>query len=394
MQPLQRSGAFILGCPSAYSNRMKAERRKGAHTSKQSETRRDPEEANGVHAKTTAESAPDATPSARNPEEAEQQRSRGGDVGQQSRSKTGGEPKPTQQEFDRVGTSSGGRAAVAEQLSNDDGEDEIEDSSNGEGEDEFESASETEESGDSFSPDSSSVEMLRDNLPTEKRDHQMNLPYHNEKCSLIDMELKEADRRATAIIAPLGSSFIPGPVFSVQSLPNTSAIHEFQIGGLFQWCLKAILQQQPRRSLIMWLKANQYCYQDSFTAMELQQVEEIACALMERDWPLTFQNITTHLLLHLPQSIRENGPMVSTWMFPFERSNSWVIRRALNKRDMASTIMRTYQVLEFTLFMLSSGMIPDEIHQNSHNQAWTKLKLTSEEAALLSSFYKEDIEKK
>ncbi|KAJ8349454.1 hypothetical protein SKAU_G00245840 [Synaphobranchus kaupii] len=61
---------------------------------------------------------------------------------------------------------------------------------------------------------------------------------------------------------------------------------------------------------------------------------------------------------------------------------------------MASTIMRTYQVLEFTLFMLSSGMIPDEIHQNSHNHAWTKRKLTSEEAALLSSFYKEDIEKK
>lgn len=44
---------------------------------------------------------------------------------------------------------------------------------------------------------------------------------------LTDAELREADRRASEVITPCGSSYIPGPVFSTPSaLPNTAAVHE------------------------------------------------------------------------------------------------------------------------------------------------------------------------
>nr|XP_023654008.1 uncharacterized protein LOC111836725 [Paramormyrops kingsleyae] len=218
-----------------------------------------------------------------------------------------------------------------------------------------------------------------------------------QRFALTERELKEANLRATGVIAPVGSSFNAGPVFS-QNLPNTSAIHEFQISGVFQWCPKGMLEQQQRRSLFMWLKAIQCCYAESFTEVDLENLDEIvplACALMERDWPLSFQNITTHLLLHLPQSVRENGPLVSTWMFPFERANSWVVRRALNKCDMASTIMRTYQVLDFTLFAYSSETVHNEDHHglSLNTQTWTKQHPSPNQLMLLTKFLPDSNEK-
>jgi len=56
------------------------------------------------------------------------------------------------------------------------------------------------------------------------------------------------------------------------------------------------------------------------------------------------QDITTHLLHHVVNGIRQFGPVYSTWMYPFERFNSWICRRALNRYRPEATIMETYRV--------------------------------------------------
>ena len=60
---------------------------------------------------------------------------------------------------------------------------------------------------------------------------------------------------------------------------------------------------------------------------------------------LSSQVITNHILNHLPEGIEKYGPVHSTWMYAYERFNSWLCRRALNRRHPEATILRTYQVI-------------------------------------------------
>ena len=48
---------------------------------------------------------------------------------------------------------------------------------------------------------------------------------------------------------------------------------------------------------------------------------------------------------HLPEGIERFGPVHGTWMFAYERFNSWLCRRALSRKHPEATIMRTYQVI-------------------------------------------------
>ena len=47
---------------------------------------------------------------------------------------------------------------------------------------------------------------------------------------------------------------------------------------------------------------------------------------------------------HIPEGIRRLGPVYGTWMYPFERFNSWMCRRVMNRYRPEATIMATYRV--------------------------------------------------
>ena len=50
-----------------------------------------------------------------------------------------------------------------------------------------------------------------------------------------------------------------------------------------------------------------------------------------------------HLLHHAVEGIQRYGPVYSTWMYPFERFNSWLCRRVLNRARPEATVMETYR---------------------------------------------------
>ena len=52
------------------------------------------------------------------------------------------------------------------------------------------------------------------------------------------------------------------------------------------------------------------------------------------------------------QGIQKFGPVHSTWMFPYERFNSWLCRRAMSRKHPEATILRTYQVIFFWYVVL------------------------------------------
>lgn len=70
-------------------------------------------------------------------------------------------------------------------------------------------------------------------------------------------------------------------------------------------------------------------------------------ALMERDCPASISNITTHILHHVARKVSDYGPIYSTWMYPFERMNSYITRRANNRSRVERCIMETIQVFNF-----------------------------------------------
>jgi hypothetical protein len=51
-----------------------------------------------------------------------------------------------------------------------------------------------------------------------------------------------------------------------------------------------------------------------------------------------------HLLHHIVPGIEKFGPVYGTWMFSFERFNSWMCRRALNRANPEATVLETYRV--------------------------------------------------
>lgn len=73
----------------------------------------------------------------------------------------------------------------------------------------------------------------------------------------------------------------------------------------------------------------------------------VAISLLERDCPLWLSNITTHILKHIAEKIRDCGPMYSTWMYLFERLNCFIKRRVLNRSKIEECIMETIQVSYF-----------------------------------------------
>ena len=93
-----------------------------------------------------------------------------------------------------------------------------------------------------------------------------------------------------------------------------------------------------------------------------------ALALLEGDFPLTLQNITTHLLHHIPDGLKNYGPVYGTWMYVFERFNSWLSKRTLHRRHPEATAIETYLLYDFCQFMHHAGHLkPENEKFNSMN---------------------------
>ena len=127
---------------------------------------------------------------------------------------------------------------------------------------------------------------------------------------------------------------------------------------------------------------------DETTVSLLEQRVHQALALIERDFPLTLQVIVFHLLHHLPAYLKKFGPTYSFWMYPYERFNSWITRRVLNKRYPESIVIETYHLSVWASFMQVSNQLPNSgVHQDYKSTAETDLILSDEQVQNLQTYY-------
>ena len=59
---------------------------------------------------------------------------------------------------------------------------------------------------------------------------------------------------------------------------------------------------------------------------------------------LSIQVIIIHLIRHVVDGMKQFGPVYATWMYGYERFNSWLHRRVTNCRYPEATLMETYRV--------------------------------------------------
>ena len=134
--------------------------------------------------------------------------------------------------------------------------------------------------------------------------------------------------------------------------------------GVFKYCLRDMLGQKQHETLCFFLDVMTSvlaeCHDPALVDNLTDQVN-LALARLERGFPISIQvsykiynhimlknnikDISTHLLHHIVNGIKWFGPVYSTWMYSFERFNSWLCRRSLNRFRPEATIMETYRVI-------------------------------------------------
>lgn len=175
-------------------------------------------------------------------------------------------------------------------------------------------------------------------------------------------DIKLADDRAKRVLVPYGFDWQPRDIFSKTTGMKSHEWKQLACNGILKFCLRGMLGRKQRSTLFKLFDVlESICAEDiladSIDALE-QQVHTVL-ALIERDFPVSMQVIVFHLLHHLPMYIKRFGPVYSFWMYHYERFNSWLTRRVLNRRYPEATVVATYRLCEWANFLELSGQFPE-----------------------------------
>ena len=110
-----------------------------------------------------------------------------------------------------------------------------------------------------------------------------------------------------------------------------------------------MLPEKQRRSLFYFfsvISKLHWKYYDIKKVPDLIAEMNTSMVLLERDCPISLGNITTHILRHISEKINENGPLHASWMYPYERMNSWITRRVKNRSMVKECRMESVQVIK------------------------------------------------
>lgn len=173
-------------------------------------------------------------------------------------------------------------------------------------------------------------------------------------------ELNRADERAKSIRVPLGFGLKASPFISKTYCLKSHDWKQLATQGILKYCLKGMLSDQCRETLFLLFDSLTELCQEKVNSDDTDLIElrlNKALALFEREFPVCLQNITTHILHHIPDGINRYGPVYGTWMFVYERFNSWICKRVLNMRYPEATAIETFLIHDWCHFMLSSGHV-------------------------------------
>ncbi|XP_062609392.1 uncharacterized protein LOC134271156 [Saccostrea cucullata] len=189
--------------------------------------------------------------------------------------------------------------------------------------------------------------------------------------SLSKEQLKLADARAASVTYSSGYDISPGPHFSKPwTLRTMNSKIQFVTSGALAWCIRVFLPNQQEETLFIIVNLIKRMVSPQLTEEDIPSLQEdvhTGLAMFERDFPLSMQNLVTHLLHHIVDGFSTFGPLYGRWLFPYERANGWITRQCLKKGAEESTVMETYAVYEWCMYMVMSGRFKPA---KTENQIW------------------------
>lgn len=177
-------------------------------------------------------------------------------------------------------------------------------------------------------------------------------------------EMRCADKRALTVSVPLGYGWKPSAFFCKKVYLKSHDWKQIAVDGILKFCLRGMLGKNQRQTLFELLDVLSHLCHDEQDPSLLDQLESsvnVVCAKLERDFPISVQTISVHILHHVVEGIKLQGPVHSWWMYCYERFNSWICQRVKNRRFPEATIMETYRLYDWVQFMKSSGFLPADM---------------------------------
>ena len=132
-------------------------------------------------------------------------------------------------------------------------------------------------------------------------------------------------------------------------------LFQFATENVLAFCLRGLIGEDAQKTVTLFCCLLSDLTRKEHRADSLDALDSdvtTLLALMERDLPISLQNITTHLLRHLAQDIRNFGPVAGRSMFTTERTICWLSRQNHNKQHPETTIIQTYIVSFLAIYHL------------------------------------------
>lgn len=174
-------------------------------------------------------------------------------------------------------------------------------------------------------------------------------------------EVSIANQRSHSIQVPAWIDWKQKQLFAKSVHLKSVEWRHVLASGILKYCIRGFLGKRQRLTLYEICDIIAALSVSMIDPSELDDTEyrvSKALSLLERDYPVSIHVIVFHLLHHLPMYVRLYGPLHGFWMYPFERFNSWISRRVLNKRYPESTVIETYRLFEATSFLQLSKQLP------------------------------------
>ena len=178
---------------------------------------------------------------------------------------------------------------------------------------------------------------------------------------LSKSDCKLANQRALSVRTPHGFDWTSRAIFDDKVHMKSVQWKHILTSGILKYCIRELLGPFQRKTIFELCDVLSLLLSEEVCISELDALEDRVhrvLSLLERDFPVSLHVIVFHLLHHLPMFIRRFGPAYSFWMYPFERFNSWIVRRIHNRRYPEATVVETYRLFEFTQFLHITKQIP------------------------------------
>ena len=185
---------------------------------------------------------------------------------------------------------------------------------------------------------------------------------------LEKQEIKRVDERIGTLIFPADAtgckeSFLTTP----GKVQPTHAWHEYGTKNILIYLLRDCMDRRTRRSILFWLSV---LNRMRAKVIQKEKVDAIAhdtavsLALLERDTPVVFFNITTHMLVHEPAQLKEKGPAHSRSMFALERFNSIISRRVKSRKHPEASAIRTIRLMDWVMDVIIGQRLQTAKHED------------------------------